>query len=214
MDEQRIRELVLQFNTTRFGQIEAAWEELHGLGEAAVPFLLEAYPKVKRWQGRASLVFYSIPFARTSPQAFELGLSAVHDRATIVRYRACMLLAYSLDREALPTLEQALSHPDPKTVEDARAAIDAIEHQNHHYFVDRDHTGRLHWEPNTPVDPEGWAAWLEGHAPAPSGTEAGDEVPPSDSAADKRPGGARGCAAPVLLALAATGIAIWLVVNG
>lgn len=214
MDEQRIRELVLQFNTTKFGQIEAAWEKLHGLGEAAVPFLLEAYPKVKRWQGRACLVFYSIPFARTSPQALELGLSAVHDRATIVRYRACMLLAYSLDREALPTLEQALSHHDPKTVEDARAAIDAIEHQNHHYFVDRDHTGRLRWEPNTPVDPEGWAAHLEGHASAPSGAEAGREVPSSDSAADEHPGRARGCMAPVLLALAAAGTAIWLVVSG
>ena len=28
---------------------------------------------------------------------------------------------------------------------DAKAAIDAIKHRNHHYFVDRKHSGRIQW---------------------------------------------------------------------
>lgn len=36
----------------------------------------------------------------------------------------------------------------PTTAEDAAAAIDAIERQNHHLFVDRDHSGRVRWSVN------------------------------------------------------------------
>jgi hypothetical protein len=39
-----------------------------------------------------------------------------------------------------------LGHSDQKTVEDARAAIDAIQHQNHNYFHDRKHSGQVLWE--------------------------------------------------------------------
>jgi hypothetical protein len=35
-----------------------------------------------------------------------------------------------------------------RTVEDARAAIDAIARKNHHYFVDRTHSGRSFWVVN------------------------------------------------------------------
>jgi hypothetical protein len=63
----------------------------------------------------------------------------------MVRYRACGLCAYSLRQEALPSLQSLLSHKDGKTVEDAVAAIEAIEQQNHHLFVDRTHSGRSFW---------------------------------------------------------------------
>jgi hypothetical protein len=63
-----------------------------------------------------------------------------------VRYRGCCILAYSLRRDAVPALQQLLSHSDTKTADDAMAAIDAIKHRNHHYFVDRDHSGRMFWE--------------------------------------------------------------------
>jgi hypothetical protein len=39
-----------------------------------------------------------------------------------------------------------LGHSDAKTVEDAKAAIDAIQNGNHHNFVDRGHSGRIFWE--------------------------------------------------------------------
>jgi HEAT repeat protein len=91
-------------------------------------------------------VFHAIRFGRTHPEAFELGIQALKDTATLVRYRACGLLAYSLRREAIPYLKELLQHEDPKTVEDAKAAIDAIQHRNHHYFVDRSHSGHMFWQ--------------------------------------------------------------------
>ena len=54
-----------------------------------------------------------------------------------------MLLAYSLNDDALPTLKALFAHKDTKTAEYAKAAVDAIVHRNHNYFVDRDHSGKV-----------------------------------------------------------------------
>jgi hypothetical protein len=37
------------------------------------------------------------------------------------------------------------AHADRRTVEDARAAIDAIKSENHNFFKDRDHSGKILW---------------------------------------------------------------------
>ena len=143
-----IRERVRCLDTTSARDEEEAWGNLRDLGVAVVPYLAEAYPSFRKWQGRASLVFHSVRYARVSEDAFRLGLDALSDKATVVRYRACGLLAYSLRSEALSPLEALLQHPDARTVEDAKAAIDAISHANHHYFIDRSHSGRSFWEVN------------------------------------------------------------------
>ena len=55
-----------------------------------------------------------------------------------------MLLAYSLRKELLPFLEEELARAkDEETREDILAAMDAIVEQNHNYFVDSEHTGKL-----------------------------------------------------------------------
>jgi hypothetical protein len=64
----------------------------------------------------------------------------------MVRKRACSILAYSLRQDAVPHLEHLLCHRDQKTRDDAAAAIDAIKHRNHHYWVDRDQSGRVFWK--------------------------------------------------------------------
>lgn len=125
-----------------------AWEALRPMGAAVVPYLAEAYTRAKRWRGRVALVFHAIRHARNSEAAFRLGLQALGDRSHMVRYRACMVLAYALRPEALPALRAAATHEDARTAEDARAAIDAIKHRNHHYFIDRDHSGRSYWDVN------------------------------------------------------------------
>ena len=89
----------------------------------------------------------------SSEAAFRLGLAACGDKATLVRYRACGLLAYSLRADALPTLEAMLRHRDRRTAEDAAAAIDAIRSRNHHYFIDREHTGRIFWQVGDGITP-------------------------------------------------------------
>lgn len=113
-----------------------------------VPFLAECFPRTKKTQGRVALVFHAIRFARESHSAFELGVLALSDKATLVRYRACALCAYSLRDDAIPHLKLLLKHSDSKTVADAKAAIDAIRFRNHHYFVDRIHSCGTFWEVN------------------------------------------------------------------
>ena len=127
---------------------EVAWESLRPLGQAVSPYLLDAYASAKRWQGRTSLVFHAIRFARVSEAAYTLGQQALGDKSYMVRYRACMVLAYSLRTDAIPALSALLQHTDARTREDAARAIDAIKHQNHHYFVDTDHSGRSFWVVN------------------------------------------------------------------
>ena len=127
---------------------EAAWQVLRELGPSVAPYLLEAYPAAKRWQGRTALVFHAIRYARTSEAAYALGHRALGDKSYMVRYRACMVLAYALRADAIPALEALLQHADARTREDADRALDAIRSQNHHYFVDRQHSGRSFWVVN------------------------------------------------------------------
>jgi hypothetical protein len=147
MEQTSIRELVAVVAAAS-GDAEAAWQKLKPLGSDVVPFLAEAFPRTRIWQGRVALVFHCIPHARTSPAAFDLGLLALQDKSYMVRYRACGLLAYSLQTRAIPELRKLLEHADHRSVEDATAAIDSIENRNHHFFVDRSHSGRSFWEVN------------------------------------------------------------------
>jgi hypothetical protein len=148
MEEREIQRLAAALDTDDKGKAEKAWELLRPLGPAVLPYFLEAFPKTKKWKGRVALVFHSIRYGRNHPEAFELGVKALADKSTLVRYRACGVLAYSLRKDALPHLKGLLGHSDKKTVEDAKAAIDAIRNKNHHYFIDRDHTGRVFWQVN------------------------------------------------------------------
>jgi len=148
MTESRIQELVAQLEAPTALEREEAWNELKPLGEAVVPYLSKAYGQMKKRQGRIECVFHSIRYARTSDAAFQMGVVALNDRATLVRYRACGLLAYLLRADAVSHLSALLAHSDPATVADAKAAIDAIQHGNHHFFIDRTHSGRTFWEVN------------------------------------------------------------------
>jgi hypothetical protein len=144
LSETEIRRLIDEI-ATGSPHAEVAWQSLRGLGAAVAPYLSEAYPDAKRWQGRTALLFHAIRFARVSEAAYALGHRALGDRSYMVRYRACMVLAYALRADAIPALEALLQHADPRTREDAARALDAIRHQNHHYFVDPGHTGRSFW---------------------------------------------------------------------
>lgn len=147
-----IKQLVKALDTAVSSEEERAWKLLAPLGGEAVPHLNSAYASFRTWQGRASLVYHCLPYARTNDDAFRLGLAAATDRARVVRYRAISLLAYAQRPEALPLLKSLLAHPSNETATDAAAAIDAIESRNHHYFHDRDHSGFLTWNVHRPED--------------------------------------------------------------
>jgi hypothetical protein len=146
MTPDEIRAQVSRLDTTSAAEEQQAWAQLRGIGAAVVPYLAAAYPSFRKWQGRASLVFHSIRYARESDDAFRLAVEALSDKAAQVRHRACGLLAYSQRKDAVPHLKPLLGHADARTVEDAKAAVDAITRRNHHFFVDRGHTGRAFWQ--------------------------------------------------------------------
>ena len=145
MTDARARELVAQLAGQDLGAAEDAWLALAPLGAAVAPLLLEQYRATRGWQGRVTLVFHATRFARTSDAARRLGLEALRDRSYMVRYRACGLLAYAQDPDAVAELRPLLEHRDARTVEDADAAIAALEERNHHLFVDRRRTGQVVW---------------------------------------------------------------------
>lgn len=106
--------------------------------------LLEKYRISKRWQIRSSCVYHSIRYARSSRAAVELGIEALLDESKIVRYRACMLLAYSLCIDGLSYLKQIKERTSClETIANTEAAIDSIENNNSNYFVDREHSGKI-----------------------------------------------------------------------
>jgi hypothetical protein len=152
MNDDEIRSLVSTFDTKDNALRETIWQQLKPLGERFLPFFKELFPLARRSEARRDIAFHSIRFARVSDSAFRIGLAAIADRSSIVRYRGCCVLAYSLRQEALPQLQALTSHADLKTVDDARAAIDAIEHRNHHLFIDRSHSGRSFWTVNPEDD--------------------------------------------------------------
>jgi hypothetical protein len=116
------------------------------MGADLLSLLAEAFPRIRKWEGRASIMRYVGKFSRENDVAFKMGAIAVADRACDVRHYGCALLAYSLRAEALPTLRALLCHSDRRTIEDAKAAIDAIKSRNHNFFQDRNHTGRIRWD--------------------------------------------------------------------
>lgn len=141
MTPEDIRRQIASLDTSDWNVDEDVWPVMKPLDVLVVPYLLEAYPSFRHWQGRVCLVHHAARFSRRSEEALQLGLMAATDRSKRVRYSACLLLAYSLNSKALEILRPLLQYSDSDTVENARAAINAIEKQNHHLFKDRSGIG-------------------------------------------------------------------------
>lgn len=136
-----------QGRASDIGQSEQRLFQAFGL-EPLISPLIKAFPHIRRSHGRASVLFWLVRYARTHPAVVCLAVSALSDRAYLVREEACSILAYSLRRDVLPQLAPLQTHPDQKTRAAAAAAVDAISNNNHHYFVDRGHTGSNFWGVN------------------------------------------------------------------
>src|SRR5262245_19017170 len=133
MHDDDLRALVASFDSKDSSVRDAVWQPLRDLGERPFPLFEQLFQQAKQKDVRRDIAYHAIRHARTCESAFRIGLAAIADRATIVRYRGCGVLAYSLRRDALPALRALLNHSDAKTVEDAKAAIDAIDSRNHHF---------------------------------------------------------------------------------
>jgi HEAT repeat protein len=123
---------------------EAPLFQQYGL-PALVPSLVAAAPRMRHAPARNSALFWLVRFARSNPAVVDVGLRLIDDPAYLVRMQACSILAYSLRPDVIPALRGLLQHKDSRTRADAAAAIDAIEHRNHHRWLDRMHSGTMFW---------------------------------------------------------------------
>jgi hypothetical protein len=136
MTEKQILAKIKNLDITSSLKQEEYWQEIKKTDINIPDYFLKAYPTFKKWQGRIHLVYHCVKYARNSDSAFQLGIIALNDKATLVRYRAASLLAYSLRKESIPYLEKNLLHPDLKTRKDAERAIRAIKEKNHYIFME------------------------------------------------------------------------------
>lgn len=146
MENERVERLIEAFSRSRRSEVSDAWQIADSMGGDLMQLLAQAFPRIRKSEGRASVLRYAGRFSRESDTAFRMGMLAVQDRAYAVRHYGCASLAYSLREDSLPSLVPLLKHPDRRTVEDAKAAIDAIKNRNHNFFKDRRHTGKILWE--------------------------------------------------------------------
>jgi hypothetical protein len=149
--DERVRELLARFDTPDRDKRDAIWPELPR-GADALPYLLEAYPRMRRMEARTSVLHEATFFARVSEHAFRLGILGCSDRSKFVRDHACGVLAYSLRRDALPALRPLLRDPDPEVRKFAEGAVHAIKRQNHSLYYGGP-AGQTVWVVNRGDDP-------------------------------------------------------------
>jgi len=155
-EEPTVEEVISAFDDRRGWVVASNGSKLrseYGLC-ALVPLFSEALPKIRNATGRMHIMFDLIPFARRDPRVVEIAKNRLQDRSAAVRMHACEILAYSLRHDVIPSLEQLLDHPAAETRATAAAAIDAIQHQNHHFYLDREHRGTSFWVVNPQDDPK------------------------------------------------------------
>jgi hypothetical protein len=147
MDDAAVKALLDRLDGNGSADEWAAAEELGRLGADLATWLLGRFRAARSWKVRCACVYHATRYARESDDAVTIGTEGIRDRSKVVRYRASMLLAYAQRKDTLPALRDAVGAlPERPPKEDLLAAIDAIESGNHHYFIDRDHTGMIKLE--------------------------------------------------------------------
>ena len=142
-DTADITKLILSMDSHK--DVESIREQLVAYDERALPIMLECLPDLRKWQSRQAILYTAIKFSRRSEIAKKIGIIGLRDKSKRVRHYACALSAFSLAPDFLPELRALVLTSDVDTVDDAQAAINAIEHKRHHLFIDRRNTGQVFW---------------------------------------------------------------------
>jgi hypothetical protein len=85
--------LAKRLNTHRWTILNKIGDEIYFAGESAIPELIDAYDKVRLWQGRKVILYYLIQYGNTHKEVYEFGLKALKDRAHRVIEDAEVLVA-------------------------------------------------------------------------------------------------------------------------
>ena len=99
-------------------------EKLEALGVDIPGLMMKRYKFSRRWADRTSCVYHCIKYAKTSEDAYQIGIIALKDKSKTVRHQACILLSAAQNKDAIEHLEELLS--DEASRDDASAAIDVL----------------------------------------------------------------------------------------
>jgi len=66
--------LVQAFSTSPRPEIDAAWVVANSMGDDSPPLLAEAFPRIRKWEGRASIMRYVGKFSRDNDVVFRVGI--------------------------------------------------------------------------------------------------------------------------------------------
>ena len=88
-------------NTKRWAILQKIHSEIFAAGDSAVPELIDAYDKVRFWQGRKLILYSLVRYGRTHKEAYELGIKALKDESSQVREEANVLIATADSNKAI-----------------------------------------------------------------------------------------------------------------
>jgi hypothetical protein len=94
--------LVKRLNTKSWIELHKVGSDILHAGESAIPELIDAYDKVRFWQGRKTILFGLGTYGGTHKEVYQLGLKALKkDRSSIVREEANVLLTRADSQKAI-----------------------------------------------------------------------------------------------------------------
>lgn len=140
----RLGSELAQLRRDDFTSRQAPWALLKDRPDEVIAVLAAEYARATRAPERAEVLAHAMWWARESPAAAALAAAALADRARIVRFTACQLLALAQLPEHVRDLAPLLAHPDAATVEDARSATFALLAGEYDLFYDRRWRGHVH----------------------------------------------------------------------
>ena len=142
--QNQLIQLLSQLTGADTEQEDLLWARIKSFdGAQLLPALRDFYRSCRLYNIRLAVIGVAFQYAKDSNLVYQLMLEALKDRSKWVRCTACGALACLLKREAIFFLKHARRrYKDRETLSSIDAAIDAIAHQNQHYFVDRAHSGK------------------------------------------------------------------------
>ena len=155
MSDAAIRAIIQDLDTARGVALDERRQDLIPFGREICAHLAWGMARLKRQEARVALLYTAVKFARVEPEAVTAAIAALDARGAQVRRIACALLAFSLERSALPALRaRAVIERRNDIGADIATAISAIETGDHHRWVDRSGSGRSFWNVVGAVLPE------------------------------------------------------------
>jgi len=123
--------LATRLDTTSWAELNAISDELFKLRRAIrhdviAGSLYLAYPLIRKWQGRKTLVYQLSRFTRKHDKAYQTAIRALEDRSTVVIQDACVAIGASMRPDGVHHLQRMLHHGNSDVQLVARHALEEL----------------------------------------------------------------------------------------